>query len=103
MDTVELQECLLRGYGYRKSTELRGEYIVENHQVVSNTLHAVEAWERDRGELPSNPMNDGNYDVCLACGGDGGFDDTYIGTDHEVTSDYRECRECEGTGHVYHE
>lgn len=45
----------------------------------------------------------GNFDTCLACGGDGGFDDTHIGRDHQVRSDYRECRECEGTGQVFHE
>ena len=52
---------------------------------------------------PVTSMNEGNYDVCLACGGDGGFDDTYIARDHQVRSDYRECRECEGTGRVFHE
>lgn len=103
MTTTELQECLLRGFGYRKTTELRGEYIDPVGGPIINTLHTAEVWVRDRSEQPSNPMNDGNYDACLACGGDGGFDDTYIGTDHEVTSDYRDCRECGGTGRVYHE
>lgn len=57
----------------------------------------------DSEQLTATSMNEGNYDVCLACGGDGGFDDTYIGTDHQVRSDYHECRECEGTGRVFHE
>lgn len=58
-----------------------------------------------RIEFENDPIRaiNGNYDVCLACGGDGGFDDTYIGTDHEVTSDYRECRECHGSGRVFQE
>lgn len=49
----------------------------------------------------SEPL--GNYDVCDSCGGDGGFDDTYIGPDHVVTSDWHECRACSGSGHVFHE
>lgn len=39
-------------------------------------------------------------DVCDACGGDGGFDDTYIGRSHEVRSDWSTCDHCEGTGFV---
>ncbi len=58
MTTAELQECLLRGFGYRKTTELRGEYIAPIGGPVVNTLHTVEVWVRDRSELPSNPVND---------------------------------------------
>jgi hypothetical protein len=58
MTTEELQDCLMRGYGYRKTTELRGEFVIENHQVVSDTLHEVEVWERGRSEQSSNPLND---------------------------------------------
>lgn len=101
MTDTELQECLMRGYGYLKSSETRGEFIVENHRVVSNTLHDVEVWERDRSEQASNPMNEGNFDVCSECGGDGGFDDTYIGRDHEVHSDWVECRACGGEGYIF--
>jgi hypothetical protein len=103
MTNEQLEECLMRGYGYVKGSELRGEFIIENHQVVSNTLHTIEIWERDRTEQPSNPMNDGNYDVCTECNGDGGFEDTYIGPDHEVCSDWYECRACEGEGYVFHD
>lgn len=57
MTTTELQECLLRGFGYRKGTELSGEYIVKTDGSVTNTLHAIETWTRDRSQLPSNPLN----------------------------------------------
>lgn len=59
MTDKELEACLMRGYGYRQTTEIRGEYIVENHKVVSNTLHEVEVWVRDRSGQFSNPMNEG--------------------------------------------
>lgn len=39
-------------------------------------------------------------DVCDACGGDGGFDDTYIGRDHEVHSDWTRCNHCDGKGFI---
>lgn len=51
-------DALMTGYGYRKTTELRGEYIVgSNHKVESNTLHTVEVWVRDRSGQPPNPAN----------------------------------------------
>jgi hypothetical protein len=49
--------ALLTTYGYRKVAELRGEFITENHRVVSNTLHTVDVLERDRSGQSSNPMN----------------------------------------------
>lgn len=41
---------------------------------------------------------DAVLDVCDACGGDGGFDDTYIDRSHEVRSDWHPCNRCDGTG-----
>lgn len=43
-------------------------------------------------------MNDTVLAVCESCGGDGGFDATYIGRDHEVRSDWHACTLCEQTG-----
>jgi hypothetical protein len=57
MTNQELEECLMRGYGYRKTTELRGELIFENHQIVRDTLHHEEVWVRDLVQ-PANPLND---------------------------------------------
>lgn len=37
-------------------------------------------------------------EVCDCCGGDGGFDDTYIDTSHEVRSDSYPCTYCDSTG-----
>lgn len=39
-------------------------------------------------------------DLCDACGGDGGFDDTYIDRSHEVRSDWSPCDHCDGEGFV---
>jgi hypothetical protein len=50
--------ALLTTYGYRATTELRGEVITENHRIVSNTLHTVEVLERDRSGQSSNPLNE---------------------------------------------
>lgn len=47
----------------------------------------------------ANP-NESVIDVCDACGGDGSFDDTYINTSHEVTSDWHRCEHCNGEGFV---
>lgn len=64
MTERELQECLLRGFGYRKVKRLIGEYIDDGRGNVINTLRSVDRWERD-GSLPFNPLN---YDAA--------FDDT---------------------------
>lgn len=45
-------------------------------------------------------LNESVIDVCDACGGDGGFCDTYIGRDHEVRSDWYWCEHCDGEGFV---
>lgn len=57
MTDKELEECLMRGYGYRKREEIRGEYIVRADHSVTNTLHTAEVWMRDRSSLPMNPAN----------------------------------------------
>ncbi len=36
----------------------------------------------------------------LLCGGDGGWDDTYIDRSHSVRSDWYDCRACGGTGYI---
>jgi hypothetical protein len=56
-------DALLITYGYRRVDELRGEYIVESHKVVSNTLHTVEGWERDRSRQSPNPLNVEERDI----------------------------------------
>lgn len=45
-------------------------------------------------------INEPVIDVCDCCGGDGGFDDTYIDYDHSVRSDWHKCRHCDGDGFV---
>lgn len=37
---------------------------------------------------------------CRACGGDGGWDDTYIDRSHSVRSDWYDCHACGGTGYI---
>jgi hypothetical protein len=55
-------DALLTTYGYRKVAEVRGEFLIEKHRVVSNTLHTAEVLERDRSGQLSNPLNDCDED-----------------------------------------
>jgi hypothetical protein len=48
----------MRGLGYRNATEFRGEYIAHADRSVTNTLHTVEVWERDRSAQPSINTDD---------------------------------------------
>jgi hypothetical protein len=50
--------------------------------------------------MSGSNLNESVIDVCDACGGDGGFCDTYIGRDHEVHHDLIRCEHCAGEGFV---
>lgn len=80
----QLQTVLMVGYGYHR------EWDYHNEQS-----HWVKGWLPG---APTNPLNDTVLEVCEGCGGDGGFDDTYIGRDHEVHSDWYDCNLCGRTG-----
>jgi hypothetical protein len=48
--------------------------------------------------MSASSPHDTVLEVCEECGGDRGFDDTYIGRDHEVHSDWYWCECCDRTG-----
>ena len=65
----------------------------ENHVCGPESMCDAECMEAAYGGAPL-------LEVCDACGGDGGFDDTYIDTSHEVRSDWHPCSRCCSTGSI---
>jgi hypothetical protein len=76
------------------------EYYAESAAILdlpfSKFRAPVESAQTDGGAMNEDTV----LEVCDACGGDGGFDDTYIDTSHAVRSDWSRCDHCSGTGFI---